>query len=137
VGDAVPPLHLNDAHGRPFDLRSLRGASVLVLFLDAACSHCRPLLAHLRGAQLANASAAIVVISENASVHQDLPNDVTVLVDPGWTTPVLFGARGTPSAVFIDANGAMAQPAAHGGSAVRAAIDQVFPKEVCHELAPV
>jgi hypothetical protein len=126
VGAAVPPLRLNDARGRPFDLRNLRGTPVLFLFLDAACSHCRPLLAQLRDAQLADTNAALVVISENASLRHELPAEVTVLVDAGWTTREVFGVRGTPAAVSVDADGLLSQPPVHGTSAVRAALDQVL-----------
>lgn len=139
VGAAVPPLRLNDAQGRPFDLRSLRGAPALLLFLDAGCSHCRPLLAQLRDAQLVNTDAALVVISESAALGRELPTQIIVLVDAGWTTRELFGVRGTPAAVSVDAEGALAQPPVHGTSAVRAALDQiqVITQEVHHELAPV
>jgi uncharacterized membrane protein YphA (DoxX/SURF4 family) len=140
AGDALPPLPLNDARGRPFDLRSLRGAPALLLFLDAGCSHCQTMLAQLRDAQ--PTTTALVVISESAALRQALPAAVTVLVDPGWTTREVFGVRGTPAAVSLEADGALARPVAHGASAVRAMLDQVTAREdaieeMRHELAPV
>ena len=146
VGDVVPPLHLNDVRGRPFDLRNFRGKPVLFLFLDVACTHCRTLLTQLREVQLAQAQAALVVISENDELRHELPVEVTLLVDPAWSTPTLFGARGTPAATFVDADGALTQLAVHGTSAVRAALDQVLAQDAAHgaaqeeahyELAPV
>jgi hypothetical protein len=138
VGAAVPPLHLDDTRGRPFDLRSLRGTPVLLLFLDAGCSHCQPLLTHLRDAQ-PSGSIALIVISESAALQHDLPIEVTVLVDPGYATHTVFGISGTPAAVSIDSNGALARPVVQGTSAVRATLDQVTTHgtEVRRELASV
>jgi hypothetical protein len=135
VGATVPALGLQDARGRPFDLRSLRGAPALLLFLDSGCSHCRPLLARLR--ETPPRDAAVLVISESAAVRHELPAEVAVLVDAGWSTPRLFGVRGTPAAAALDADGALARPVAHGAAAVRAALDEIIPQEATHELAPV
>ncbi|MBC8075237.1 MAG: hypothetical protein H7Y32_04100 [Chloroflexales bacterium] len=110
---------------------------MLVLFLDAACNHCKPLLARLRSEQLSNANAALVVISESAALRHDLPAEITVLVDPGWSTIARFGLRGTPAAAAVGADGALAQLAVHGVSAVHAALDQIMPQEARHELAPI
>jgi hypothetical protein len=140
AGATVPPLRLNDARGRPFDLASLRGRPVVLLFVDGACSHCRPLLAELRGAVLDDATVALVVISDSGSLRHDLPADTTVVVDVGWSTRELFGVRGTPAAVMIDADGALApQSAVHGTPAVRAALirARVLTEEMDRELAPV
>ena len=125
-GMALPPLGLNDAHGRPFELRKFRGMQVLVLFLDANCAHCRPLIARLHDAPLANLYAtntAFVVISESESLRHQLPVEVTLLIDPGWRTMTMFGLRGTPAAAWVDAEGVLEQAAVHGTSAVKAVID--------------
>jgi hypothetical protein len=145
VGNALPPLHLNDARGRPFDQRSLLGKPALFLFLDATCSHCQSLLAQLRESPLANASTTLIVVGENDALRYHLPSGVTLLVDPGWSTTALFGLRGTPAAVPFDADGALAQAAVHGASAVKNAIDRIIVggsvasrgEEARHELAPV
>ena len=139
VGATVPPLGLNDARGRAFDLAGLRGRPVLLLFVDRACSHCRPLLAELREAVLDEASATLVVISESGSLRHDLPTEVTLVVDVGWTTRELFGVRGTPAAASIDAHGALARAGVHGTSAVRAALLQarLLNEETDRELAPL
>jgi hypothetical protein len=137
VGAAVPPLGLSDARGRSFDLSRFRGRHVLLLFLDSACNHCRPLLTRLRDAQLPDANAALVVISESALLQLDLPTEITMLIDPGWSTMTLFGLRGTPAAVALGADGALAQLAVHGTSAVHAALDQIATQEVRREFAPV
>lgn len=135
VGTAVPPLGLSDARGRPFDLRSFRGTPVLLLFLDAACNHCQPLLARLRDAQPFD--AALVVISESATLRPTLPAEIPVLADPGWSTMTRFSLRGTPAAALVGADGTLAQLAVHGVSAVHAALDQIIMQEAHHELAPV
>jgi hypothetical protein len=77
------------------------------------------------------------VISESVALRAELPADITLLVDPGWSTTTLFGLRGTPAAVMLDAEGVLSQGVVHGVSAVHAALDQVFSQEVHHELAPV
>jgi hypothetical protein len=145
VGDVLPPMHLNDARGRPFDQRSLLGKPALLLFLDAACSHCQSLLAHLREAKLVNASTTLIVIGENDRLRHHLPSGVTLLVDPGWSTTALSGLRGTPAAVLVEADGALTHTTVHGASAVKNAIDRIAPsepvdetgEEARHELAPV
>lgn len=135
VGDPVPPLGLSDAHGRPFDPRSLRGSPGLMLFLDATCGHCRPLLAYLRAHQPLHST--VVVISADAALRQELPASITLLVDPPLTSVALFGARGTPAAVLLDADGRLAQPVVHGTTAIRTLLDQLTPQEVRHEWASV
>lgn len=137
VGDPLPPLGLSDARGRPFDLNRVRGTPALLLFLDAACSHCQPLLARLSETTPTSSDTALIVISESAALRHDLPADITVLVDAGWSTMMPFGLRGTPAAVAVDAAGTLARGAVHGVSAVHAVLDQVLSQEVRHELAPV
>lgn len=134
-GTPLPPLGLSDARGRPFDLGSLHGTPVLLLFLDATCSHCRPLLEHMR--QRRTAGVSIVVVSESAELQHELPGEVAVLVDPGRATAALLGVRGTPAAILIDAAGAPAQPAVHGTKPVRGLLEQHTVGEVRHEWAPV
>lgn len=136
AGAPVPPLGLSDARGRPFDLRDLRGRPALLLFLDAACNHCRPVLARLRDAQLPG-SAALVVISESDALQRELPAEITVLVDPTWSAAVRFGARGAPAAVALDADGTLAHGVVHGTAPVQALLDRMTSQEVRHELAPV
>ena len=135
VGDPVPPLGLSDVRGRPFDLQSLRGVPVLLLFLDAHCAHCQPLLERLRDTR--HPGAALVVISESAALRHTLPTEIVVLADPGWSTMARFGLRGTPAAAVVGADGALAQLAVHGASAVHAALDQVSAQEARHALASV
>ena len=134
-GSPVPPLGLSDARGRPFELSGLRGSPVLLLFLDSACSHCRPLLVDLQ--QRRPIDIALVVVSESAVLQHKLPGELTLLVDPGRTSAGLFGVRGTPAAVLVDAGGAVAQTAVHGTSPVRAMLEQHSIEEVRHEWAPV
>ncbi|HMQ33928.1 MAG TPA: MauE/DoxX family redox-associated membrane protein [Chloroflexaceae bacterium] len=135
VGDRVPPLGLSDARGRPFDLGALRGRPALLLFLDNACAHCRPLLARLRESHAPE--AALVVITESEALRHELPPSVAVLLDPGWSTLPLFRLRGTPAAVALDADGALAQLAVHGTKPVQALLDQAITQEVRREVAPV
>jgi peroxiredoxin len=133
VGMPLPPLRLNDAHGRPFDLHKFRGMQVLFLFLDGNCAHCRPLIARLHDAPLVNLFAAntaivpmIVVISESESLRHQLPAEATLLVDPDWSTMTLFGLRGTPAAAIVDGEGTLAKAVVHGASAVRTEIEAVI-----------
>jgi methylamine utilization protein MauE len=137
VGAAVPPLRLSDARGRSFDLSRFRGRPVLLLFVDSACNHCQSLLARLRNAELGNTATALVVISDRALLQHDLPTEMTMLIDAGWSNMTLFGLRGTPAAVALEADGTLAQLAVHGTSAVSAALDQLTIQEVRHEFAPV
>lgn len=137
LGAALPPLRLNDVHGRPFEPRRFRGLPIQILFLDEGCTHCRTLIAHLHEMSLSNASAALIVISETDALRHQLPAEATLLVDPGWSTMALFGLRGTPAAASFDADGLMTQAAVHGTTAVRSVIDRVFLQEVRHELATV
>jgi hypothetical protein len=136
VGSVVPPLGLRDARGRPFDLGVFRGRSVLLLFLDAGCNHCQPLLDRLHD-QMPSNTTTLVVISGSESLRHALPPEITLLLDPGWSSMTLFGLQGTPAAVTLDEAGRVAHLATHGTSAVHTALDQITPQEVHREWAPV
>jgi hypothetical protein len=130
-----PPLRLIDAYERPFDLSALRGHPALLLFLDGACTHCRPLLARLRDP--APTDRTLVVISADVGLHMELAPSVRFLHDPDWSAIARFGLRGTPAGVLLDAAGVPAQPVVYGTAPLAALLTQRVHQEVPYEPAAV
>ncbi|HEU5086780.1 MAG TPA: MauE/DoxX family redox-associated membrane protein [Roseiflexaceae bacterium] len=135
IGDQVPSLGIRDVYGRPFDLARYRGQPLVLLFLEATCAHCRPLLQHVRRAQ--HSGATLIVVSATPEIRHELPLAVTVLDDPAWSTLPIFELRGTPAAVALDGDGCLAGGVVHGTTAVAALIDRSTPQEVRHDVAPI
>jgi uncharacterized membrane protein YphA (DoxX/SURF4 family) len=137
VGRPAPSLRLRDVYGRPVDWHGSRSNPTVLLFLDEACQHCRPLLTRLR-TQLPTAHL-IVAYAEPPQRAIDFAPGITVVTADVPDAMNVLGVRGTPSAILIDANGSVAEPVAHGTAAVMQILDRFTKQlqEVQRELAPV
>ncbi|HEU4700052.1 MAG TPA: MauE/DoxX family redox-associated membrane protein [Gemmatimonadales bacterium] len=128
VGDAVPELRLADAEGREVALAALaalaadRERPTALLFWSSACAHCQALLPVLEGfvARPPAGAPALVLVETAAREAAARPPalDAPVLFDASGHALRLFGARGTPSAALIGADGRLAVPVAGGGRGV-------------------
>jgi thiol-disulfide isomerase/thioredoxin len=121
AGDPAPALRLPDLDGTLVDLAESYGRPALLLFWNPGCGFCQRMLEELRAAlaQPAPEAPRLVLIATGtveANRAQAIP--APVLLDPSFSTGFAFGARGTPSAVLIDAAGRVAGPVVVGAQAV-------------------
>ena len=123
VGEVVPPLELRTVDGRLADLADVRGADTVLLFWSPGCGHCRRMEEDLRAWEAARTAVSprlVVVSTGSAEATRTHGFRSTVVLDPGVGVGHRFGARGTPAAIRIDADGRIASPVASGATAVLA-----------------
>jgi peroxiredoxin len=142
VGTPAPELALADLAGATVTLADLRrsGKPVLLLFADPDCGPCNDLLPEVAAWQSAHAARlSIAIVSRGsyetngrkAKEHQ-LSN---LLVQTDREAAEAYGAPATPSAVLIDVQGAVAEPAALGPAAIRRLVARVTRSpELVHRL---
>ncbi len=121
VGEEVPDLSWEDAERRGVALRELRGSRVTLLFWNPDCGFCKPLAPSLKAWQEAHRDEEhrLVVISPRMLEDDELAeSDLTLVLEQDFTTGPLFGVRGTPSGVAIDAGGRVAALPGVGGPAL-------------------
>jgi thiol-disulfide isomerase/thioredoxin/uncharacterized membrane protein YphA (DoxX/SURF4 family) len=118
-GRAAPPVRLADLAGRPVRLEDFHGRDTLLVFWNSNCGYCWRMLPELeRWEREAPPTAPRLVLASA------LPNDALsslqapVLFDEGFAAGSVFGVRGTPSAVLLDAEGRVASSLAVGGAEV-------------------
>ena len=122
-GEMAPTFSLPDLTGNPLALESLRGSPTLLLFWNPGCGYCRQMLDDLKAWELnppPGAPNLLVVSTGSAEANQAMNLQSPTLLDTDFTTARAFGARGTPSAVLIDAEGRIASAVAAGRDAVLA-----------------
>jgi peroxiredoxin/uncharacterized membrane protein YphA (DoxX/SURF4 family) len=127
LGQAAPAVRLPDLDGRVFELASLRGERVLVLFWDPGCGFCSQLLDDVRAWEAHPPSGAprlVVVSAGGVEANRALGFRSTVVIDGSFAVGHAFGATGTPSAILVDASGVIASTVAAGGPAVLALATQ-------------
>jgi thiol-disulfide isomerase/thioredoxin len=123
VGDLAPTVKLPDLSGEPVDLAAFRGTPTLVLFWSPGCGHCKRILDEIKTWEAdppEGAPKLFVVSSGDPERNRAMDLRSTVALDPDFSVGRAFGARGTPSAVLLDAEGKIASPLATGGPAVLA-----------------
>ncbi len=123
VGDPAPPLARPSLDGTPVDLGDYRGRETLVVFWQPRCPHCQRLAEDLRRWEAEpprQAPRLLVVSSGSVEDNRALGFQSTVVLDEGFAIGKAFGARGTPSAVLVDAEGRTASTVAVGARDVLA-----------------
>lgn len=121
VGMAMPPVRLADLDGTRVDLATWRGAPLAILFWNPGCGFCRRMLDDLKAWEVTAAGQRVrlVLISTGTvEANRDQGLQTPILLDEGFQIGHAFGARGTPSAVLIDAEGRVATPVVVGASAI-------------------
>ncbi len=123
LGDPAPPLARPGLDGTPVDLADYRGRDTLVVFWQPQCPHCQRLAEDLRRWEAEpprNAPRLLVVSSGSIQDNRALGFQSTVVLDEGFAIGKAFGARGTPSAILVDAEGRIASTVAVGARDVLA-----------------
>jgi peroxiredoxin len=121
VGTAAPDFELADLDGKPVTKDTLDGAPATLIFWNPGCGFCQRLLPDLRSQLAASETASDrVLLVSSGSIEENRALDLAaaVTIDEGFSVGSQFAARGTPSAVTIDAQGKVATPLATGGPAV-------------------
>lgn len=106
-------LGLTDLDGRPFELAELRGRPVWIVFWATYCHACQEEEPDLRRAYAAHRADALTVVAVDAGEPAD---DVrryveerrlpwTVVIDPELRAYDAYGAIGTPTHYFVNAEG--------------------------------
>lgn len=128
VGIGAPPFHAHAATGEHVDNATVRGAMVVVLFWDQACSYCNALDPELgdRIGRFEAAGVALLVASASGGTRWPATAGVTVVADSDRRMANAFGSPGTPSAILVDAEGKVASTMAVGGDEVLALVDRAI-----------
>jgi peroxiredoxin len=110
-GQVAPPFALPDLDSRVIDLRSYRGRDTLLVFWHPDCSYCQQMTEELHRWEAEpprGAPRLLVVSSGSVEANRAQGFRSTVVLDEGSKLSKVFGVRGTPSAVLIDAEGRVA-----------------------------
>jgi peroxiredoxin/uncharacterized membrane protein YphA (DoxX/SURF4 family) len=121
VGDPAPAIELPDLSDQMVSLTALRGTPTLVLFWSPGCSPCTRILDDLKAWEAnppEGAPKLLVVSSGDPERNRAMGLRSTVVLDRNFAAGYAFGARGTPSAVLVDAEGRIASPVVAGGPPV-------------------
>jgi thiol-disulfide isomerase/thioredoxin len=122
-GAECPALELPSLDGAPVALASLRGRAALLVFWNSNCGFCRALrddlLAFEASAGERDPRLVLVCAGDPRAMRADGFRSL-VLLDAGAAAGALFGARGTPMAVLVDADGRIGSPPVAGAEAVLA-----------------
>lgn len=123
IGQLVPPITLHDLDGAEANLADWLVRETVLLFWSPSCGFCQRLLPELRDwkrQRPAEAPALLLISTGAAEANRAMGLAAPVLLDDGFRAGRLFGAGGTPSAVFIDRERRVASGVAVGGPAVLA-----------------
>jgi peroxiredoxin len=110
-GEPAPPVVLPDLEGRTVDLRDYQGRDTLILFWRPGCSFCQRLVEDIRRWEVEpprGAPRLLVISSESVEANRALGFRSSIVLDESFAVGKAFGARGTPSAVLVDAEGRIA-----------------------------
>lgn len=123
VGDPAPPFRLPSVRGGDVDLMDFAGRLSIVLFWDPGCGHCRALAPDLRERETKQdeGSAPMVFVAAGTSEgNEALGLASPILLDRGRNVMKAYGAKGTPSAILIDAGSRVASGLALGRDEIQA-----------------
>ena len=119
VGEPAPVFQLPDLDNRQMSIADLRGHSTLLLFWNPACGFCRRMLSDLRAWEAAphpDAPRLLLISTGSPDANREQGLTAPILLDEGFATGHSYGAKGTPSAILIDAQGNVASSLVVGAS---------------------
>ena len=122
-GDAAPAVALPDLAGKTVKLRDYRGRATVLVFWNPGCGFCQQMTEDLRAweeTRQAGAPELLMVSTGGVEPNRAMGLTSAVVLDDSFTTGQAFGARGTPSAVLVDASGKVASEVAVGRPGVLA-----------------
>jgi peroxiredoxin len=121
IGDPAPEVNLPDLEGNAFNLSTMHGSDVAVVFWNPGCGFCNRMVDDLNNWEKDRPDGApeLILVStgtpESNAAHGF---DSKVLIDQGFKVGRSFGATGTPSAVLIDPDGNVKSRVAVGAPGV-------------------
>jgi thiol-disulfide isomerase/thioredoxin len=122
VGEPAPEVRLADLEGDEVSLQEdFRDEESLVLFWNPGCGFCQQMLPDLKQWEAnspEDAPKLLVVSAGSEEANKEMGLASPVVLDQQFAVGRAFGASGTPSAVFVDAEGKVASEVAVGASAV-------------------
>jgi thiol-disulfide isomerase/thioredoxin len=118
VGTPAPEVRLTALDGSAYDVGDRIGEATVLVFWNFNCGFCRQMLDDLRAWEAGGAGTLVMVASGATGPDAGSGLRSPVLIDPDFATGRAFGASGTPSAVLIGPDGAIASPLVVGASAV-------------------
>ena len=121
AGMTAPTFQLPDLTGKRVDLTQFRGKPTLFLFWNPNCGFCRRMLSDLQAWEAnppANAPRLLLISTGTFEANEALGLRAPILLEEGFSTGYAYGAKGTPSAVLIDADGRIASQVVVGASAI-------------------
>ncbi len=119
VGEPAPRFSLPDLRGREVSLDDLLGEETLLLFWNPSCGFCKAMAEDIRRWEANPPAGAprIVFISSGEAVDVKAESGKfksPFLHDQEFDIGPMFGAKGTPSGILIDAEGRIASSVAVG-----------------------
>ena len=138
MGDPAPDLEFQSLWGEGVALSDLRERETLLLFWNPRCGYCSQMLPDLRvweAEASPDAPQLLVISTGSASENRAMGLRSVVVLDTESKAAHVFGAHGTPMAVFLDSDGRVASDVAAGAQAVFALANRRKESESAVELA--
>jgi len=130
IGKDAPIVELNNLEGEPVRLADFAGHPTAVLFWNPGCGFCQRMLDDLKSWESdrpEDAPKLLVVSTGEAERNREQGLTSPVVLDAGFNVGRAFGASGTPSAVFVGADGKIASGLAVGGPTVMSLLKNEAP----------
>lgn len=131
IGSAAPAFKLSGLHGETLTLAALLGTGkpVLLVFVDPDCGPCTALLPELAQWQQGSVSSLAIALIGRGSEEVNRAKVashglVQLLLQKDNEVAEAYRIKGTPSAVLIGSDGAIASPVAEGAEAIRALVER-------------
>lgn len=121
IGAPAPAFQLPNLAGETVEPSHFQGESSLLLFWNPSCGFCRRMLSDLQAweaAPQAGAPRLVLISAGTVEANQAQGLSSPILLDNGFATGFAYGAKGTPSALLIDAQGKVASPLVVGATAI-------------------
>ena len=129
IGSPAPAFALPGLYGETWTLDALRAAGkpVLLVFSDPTCVPCTALLPDLARWQREHAARLTVAVISRGTIEANRPKATEhgltrVLLQTDREVAQAYEANGTPAAVVVGPDGAVASPLALGADALRALV---------------
>jgi peroxiredoxin len=128
AGTAAPDFALEDLNEALVTLDDVLapGVGALLVFSDAGCAHCTPLLPAIAAAQVESATPVVLITAGDESVNRARAEEHgigSMLFQRGFEVAERYGVYGAPAAVVVDASGRIAAEPAEGRRAVVELLD--------------
>lgn len=141
IGAKVPELELVDVNGNRRTPSSLiaENLPVLFLFVNTACAPCKAFVPKFQALTESLAGKVKVVIISSGTIEENLEKFGeriigTLFVGEGREFAESVGAKWTPSALYVDANGKIASHVAAGDTAIIDLVKNIEAAELAEDF---